>query len=69
MNVLNILPLEISQIIYKNYFKTVLLQIQSKTCFTTLYLDAKCTKTTKCSCVTNEGAFCRCCNSGTIKYY
>ena len=60
MNIFNILPLEMTQKIYKHYFDNVLEQIKMKKCFTTLYLDAKCTKTIKCSCMVNDSAFCQC---------
>jgi hypothetical protein len=69
MNIFNILPFELTQMIYKHYFDNVLEQIKIKRCFTTLYLDAKCTKTTKCSCMIHDSAFCKCCQLGTIEYY
>lgn len=37
MNVLNILPLELSQQIHKYYFENVLLQIKTKRCFKTFF--------------------------------
>ena len=70
MNILNILPLEMAQMIYKEYFKETLQQIKIKNCFKTFYTDPNNLYPIKCSCTpTNESAFCHYCVDGTIEYY
>jgi hypothetical protein len=63
------IPLEITQMIYKNYFINVLQQIKNIKCFTTIFTNVDCTKKIKCSQTTTNGAFCVYCDYNTISYY
>ena len=70
MNILNILPLELSQQIYKYYFENVLRQIETKYCFKTFYIDPMCIKSIKCAVMpTPYSAFCYHCINGHVEYY
>ncbi len=70
MNMLNLIPEELAQLIYKEYFKLILHQIRCKNCFRTFYTDVKCTSALKCGMKpVTYGAFCHFCYNGTIEYY